>query len=75
MGDDNEQLVFTYQPKVVKYANDEPEEEPPAETHDAIDVYFKGKDTDFVSPLKTFKESENEMNVIDGSGNMYCTRS
>ncbi|GAM43729.1 hypothetical protein TCE0_060f18775 [Talaromyces pinophilus] len=47
----NAKLVFTYQSRVAKDANDEPEEEPPAKTHDAIEVYLEHKDTDSSSLL------------------------
>lgn len=43
----DDQHMFTYQLEVVKHANDE--DAPPVENHDAIAVYFKDKDTDFIS--------------------------
>lgn len=53
-------LVFTYQPPVETHANDEPLEEPQVEEHDAIAVYEKHKDTDFVALLKAFNTTDTE---------------
>lgn len=65
MAANNEQLIFTYQPEVVKHANDEPAEEPTVETHDAIAVYLEHKDTDFPTPLQAYKNSETGLSETD----------
>lgn len=57
-------LMFTYSHKspVETHANDEPLEEPQAEEQDAIAVYEKHKDTDFVALLKAFNTTDTELN-------------
>jgi hypothetical protein len=65
MADNNEQLIFTYQPEVVKHAKDEPAEEPTVETHNAIAVYLEHNDTDFPTLLQAYKNSETGLSETD----------
>lgn len=63
---DSGKLFFTYQPEVMKHANDEePEEEPTVETHDAIKVYLEHNETDFPTLLQAFKSSGTELSEDD----------
>lgn len=48
--------MFTYQPEVVKNANDD--DEPPVENHDVIAVYFKDKDVGLISLSKVSRKYE-----------------